>query len=339
MKMGEFDIIHHIKQNLVSTHIGLIQGIGDDCAVIRKDADHVYLVTTDALVENVHFDLSYFSFIDLGKKSLAVNLSDIAAMGGKPQFAFVSVAVPPKVTEADIFDFYTGIDQIAQEFDVVIAGGDTSRSPNYFFVSITVIGEAREGTYKLRSAAKPGDGLYVSGKLGSAAIGFAALSKRRRIDNDYMLAFKNPRPRVVLGEMLAEISDVHAMIDLSDGLLQDLSHILKASNVEAKLELAQIPREDSFEAVCKNLRIDPVETLLAGGEDYQLLFTMPDKALPELKKKMAIKTNLKVTRVGEILPYDSIERPPESVHFQNIFIQGMSGERLHLKTGGFDHFR
>ena len=134
MKMGEFEIIRRLKSELASKQVGLIHGIGDDCAVIDKDDNHVYLVSSDCLVEGVHFDLSYFSFKELGKKALAVNLSDIAAMAGQPLYVFVSIAVPPKMTENDIFDFYQGLNLLAQEHNVVVAGGDTSRSPNYFFV-------------------------------------------------------------------------------------------------------------------------------------------------------------------------------------------------------------
>lgn len=338
MKVSEFELIRSIRDDLMSTHSGMIHGIGDDCAVVKKDDKSVFLISTDSLIEDVHFNMRYFSFIDLGKKALSVNLSDIAAMGGSPLYAFVSLGIPPKITEGNIADLYHGLDQIAREYSVAIAGGDISQSPNYLFINITVVGEAKKNRYKLRSTAKPGDGIYVSGALGSAAVGLTYFKRWRLVENNYIQAIKNPRPRLFLGEILGSFSKVHAMIDLSDGLVQDLMHILHASKVGAKIESGRIPREDDFEQVCTSLRISPLETLLTGGEDYQLLFTVDDSNLEGLDKKITTKKNIRVTRIGEIQELNP-KKPSMNSFSPELFVLDEKGKEILVKKGGFDHFR
>lgn len=338
MKVSEFELIRSIHDDLMSTHSGMIQGIGDDCAVVKKDDKTVFLISTDSLIEDVHFSMRYFSFIDLGKKVLSVNLSDIAAMGGTPLYAFVSLGIPPKVSEGNITDLYQGLEQIAREYSVAIAGGDISKSPNYLFINVTVVGEAKKNKYKLRSTAKVGDGIYVSGDVGSAAVGHAYFQKWRRVENNYVQAFKNPRPRLYLAEILGSFTKVHAMIDLSDGLVQDLTHVLRSSKVAAKIDCGKIPREKDFEQACTSLRINPVETLLTGGEDYQLLFTMDDSNLEALNKKLTIKKNIRVTRIGEVVEWKP-KKHSANINFPELFIFDEKGKEIILVKGGFDHFR
>lgn len=323
---------------MATTQAGLLCGIGDDCAVIKKDDRNVLLVTTDSLVEHVHFDLRYFSFIDLGKKALSVNLSDIAAMGGTPLYAFVSLAVPPKVNETNIADFYHGMNQVASEFSVAVAGGDISQSPNYFFINVAVVGEAKKNHVKYRSGAKAGDGIYVSGVLGSAAVGLTFFNKWRRVQNPYIQAIKNPRPRLYLSRILAGLSQVHALIDISDGLVQDLSHILEASRVAARIEYDKVPRAPDFDVTCRSLRINPVDTLLAGGEDYQLLFTMEDSGWETLKKRIEPRKDIRITRIGEILPLKDQKEPGSFVH-PHLMILDAKGREITVPAGGWDHFR
>lgn len=311
----------------MSTHSDLVHGIGDDCAVIERDKDSVFLVTTDSLIEGVHFELKYTSFVDLGKKSLAVSLSDIAAMAGSPLCAFVSLGIPPKITEDQITDFYIGMEQVAQEFGLAIAGGDMSRSPTHFCVNVTVMGEAHKGTYKLRSTAQVGDGVYVSGQLGSAAVGLRLCQKKKTTQNQFLQAMKNPRPRLGLACLLADIPEVHAMIDLSDGFLQDLGHVARASEKGVRVNYDLIPRDKDFETFCAELKLDPFETLLAGGEDYELLFTMSDSGRKMLDQKLSFKKNIRVTRVGEVVAGEV-----------GVKVLDSKGAEIRLKRTGFDHF-
>lgn len=338
MTEGEFQIIAKIKESLMGTHPGLIVGIGDDCAVLKRDETRVTLITTDCLVENIHFDLKYFSFFDLGKKALAVNLSDIAAMAGEPEFAFVTVAIPPKIKDQDIADFFQGLDQMAQQHGVAVAGGDLSASPNYLFINITLVGVARHGAYKPRSAAKAGDGIYLSGPVGLAAVGFKFCQLGRVTPNIYVQAFKNPVPRVQLGKILSECAAVHALIDVSDGLVADLNHIMEESGTTCAVELDKLPRPEDFPDVCHLLRLNAQEVLLSGGEDYQLLFTMDDSKLTVLSQKLNEHKNIKITRVGEVKEGFGELKPSVLDPYPRVAVLNELGKRLNVKVRGFDHF-
>ncbi|MBF0105648.1 MAG: thiamine-phosphate kinase [Deltaproteobacteria bacterium] len=338
MKISEFDLIQSIKGQLATAHPALLQGIGDDCAVVKKDSKNVFLISTDCLIENVHFDLKHFSFIDLGKKAIAVNLSDIAAMGGKPLYAFICLGIPPKINQTAISDFYAGVDHVSAEFGLSIAGGDMSRSPNYLFIGITVVGETPRANVKLRSAAKDGDGIYVTGTIGTAAVGLNYLKRKRPAENQYIKAIKNPRPRIAVASALAGFAGVHAMIDVSDGLLQDLHHVMKASNTQALVEVDKIPRESDFETACKTLRLDPLETLLTGGEDYQLLFTMDDKTMDALSDVLKLNRGFKITRIGEVREAAKQQLSLKLDPYPLIRVNDATGREIFVKKGGYDHF-
>lgn len=329
MELSEAELIARLRRDLSAAPPEVLCGIGDDCAVIRKDAASVFLVTTDCLVEGVHFEFDYFSFLELGKKTMAVNLSDIAAMAGEPRYAVVSIAIPERLSVGDIADFYTGMEQAASEFGTAIVGGDTSRSVKHFFVNVTLIGTAQEGRYKLRSGAKVGDGIYVSGHLGSAAVGLRLLERGKSGGVSYVQAHKNPRPRVVLGRILAETPEVHAAIDLSDGLLMDLGRVLDASEVAAELQYEAIPHEGDFDIACRSVRLAPEQTLLTGGEDYQLLFTMDDAAFATFSKACAAK-RVSVTRIGRIVAADAGPKIKVFRGGANMDVSSLSG---------FDHFK
>lgn len=330
MKISEFEFIKQVKKNLATLPKDFICGIGEDCAVVKKDNDSVFLISTDCLIEKIHFDFKYFSFFELGKKALSVNLSDIAAMAGKPLYVFVTLGIPGHYHENLLYDFYAGLEQVSQEFGAAIIGGDTSLSRQDFFVSLTVIGVAKNDEYKLRSMARPGDGIYVSGPLGSAALGLKLLQKNKATAvSKFVQAHKNPRPRLYLSEILATQKEVHAVIDLSDGLLQDLQHILESSKVSAKILLETLPYDTDFISTCEKVKCDPEELLLAGGEDYQLLFTMDDHALASLQEKLNRK-KIPIFRIGEIVSTD--EKSPQLQVFKE-------DRLLSLKDYGFDHFK
>jgi thiamine-monophosphate kinase len=190
-----------------------------------------------------------------------------------------------------------------------------------------VIGDAKKDEYKLRSQAKVGDGIYVSGVVGAAAVGFAYLQKKKMVGNHFIQAFKNPRPRLQLAKILSEISEVHAVIDLSDGLLQDLGHVAKLSEVGAKINLRDVPKAPDFEKACQELKLNPVETLLSGGEDYQLLFTMSARGASILDQKLSHLKNLRITRIGDSVGKDHSVKVFDDAH-----------QEIKLKKPGFDHF-
>lgn len=331
MNISEFELIRKIKDEISMSRSDVICGIGDDCAVVKKDDTHAFLLSTDCLVESVHFDFKYFSFIDLGKKALNVGLSDIAAMGGEPLYAFVTLGIPAKTSEQDVLSFYTGLDHAARAHGVIIAGGDVSRSRDSFFVSLTVVGQIPYDQVKPRSTAKPGDHVYVSGTLGTSALGLVLLRKGRRGENIYIQAHKNPIPRIKLGRVLAGIPEVHAMIDVSDGLVQDLGHVALASGVAAKIEFRNVPRQKDFEVLCREFKADPVKILLAGGEDYELLFTMSEAGSSRLAEALEQMRGIGVTRIGEIVSAGSEGR-------SDVTVQDEEGGLVNIGQGGFDHF-
>lgn len=344
-RYSEFDLISLISKKFSKSANGLLTGIGDDCAVIRKDRDSVYLVTTDALVEGVHFTCNNFSYEDIGHKALAVNLSDIAAMGGIPKFYFVSLGLPRDFSKTSVKKIYQGMTCLTKSFNATLAGGNVSRSVKGLWLSITVIGEAKKNQCKLRSGARVGDGIYVSGKIGNAALGLyvgAALrgrpfSKNARpshlrlsssLDFPFLRSQRRPEPRIKLGQLLAKEKSVHAMIDVSDGLIQDLGHICDASTVNAIIHYDAIPRVKNFTKICDEMGTDEREILLAGGEDYELLFTMAE-CDAERVSKLASKIGEKITRLGCVEKRVSKKKA--------ITVCDVSGNEILIKKMGFDH--
>jgi thiamine-monophosphate kinase len=278
--MGEFEFIERVRRSFGAIGDSGIVGIGDDCAVIPLSNDKALVVTTDMLVEGVHFLRHATSARELGAKSLAVNLSDIAAMGARPVASFLSIALPPEchagseesgdargASWAD--EFMDGYHQLSECHNVALAGGDTSASLGAIAINVTVVGRAPMSHLKYRSGALPGDIIAVAGPLGESAAGLRDILSGR-LDTPLAHIHRNPVPQVDEGQWLGSRSEVHAMIDLSDGLASDLLHIIGMSSarkpLRAEVELTAIPT--------------PVSTELAatGGEDYKLLLTAaPDR--------------------------------------------------------------
>ncbi|MDO8643976.1 MAG: thiamine-phosphate kinase [bacterium] len=279
---GEFQLIDTLTQKWPHHQNNLRQGVGDDCAVVRigrKD----WLITTDMLVESIHFQKKWTSAYLLGRKILSVNLSDIAAMGGTPRYAVIAAAFPQKTKLTFLKDLYRGLHAVAREHNVLLVGGDTNRSPQKMVFNITVFGEVMRGAPLLRSRAKIGDDIYITGPLGRSALGLKMLQKGKRLKKEYIQIHLNPQPKVQIGLQLSR-QKINALIDLSDGLLSDLSHILKASGVGADLFWEKIPKPTGLLSLCQRLKISPEQTVLAGGEDYELLFTAPSRDRSRFKK-------------------------------------------------------
>jgi thiamine-monophosphate kinase len=333
-KRGEFDFIKRIRQqelkrldkrqhsslnthhsSLLPHHSTLLQGIGDDAAVLRPRAGFDTVITTDLLVEGIDFEPERFQIPprDIGHKALAVSLSDVAAMGARPRFCLLSVGLPAARWQSRFLEeFYRGIRALARRHDVAIIGGDTSRTPERVVVDLIVLGEVRRGRAVMRSGARAGDQIFVTGALGGAAAGLLILESNAvqnpparlrqssaRLTNSERRLIKRqvkPEPRVEWGALLGERRLATALIDISDGLSSDLAHLCRESGVGAIVDATLLPVEPSL----KSANIDDADALalaLDGGEDFELLFTVSPRNVARLPTEVC---GVCVTRIGEI---------------------------------------
>lgn len=312
----------------------ILQGIGDDCAVIERNADFVDLISTDCLVEGVHFSFDYFSPYDLGFKSLAVNLSDIAAMCGNPLCAFVSLAIPKYTPDADVDEFYRGFQDLASRYKVELAGGDTSRSLSGWFVNVTIMGETRRDQCKYRSGAKSGDVIAVVGELGWSALGLVQLQKDRFSRSQFAHRHKHPVVQLEAGLVLRGITGVHAVIDVSDGVIQDLSHVARASHVQAQLEWSLIPQNDEFLDAANILSLQTPELMLTGGEDYALLVCLEQSCFANVQNELS-KQKIIISKIGNVKCLDDKASDGDS---DAVTVVDAKDEVMKLKNRGHDHF-
>jgi thiamine-monophosphate kinase len=306
MTISERQLIAKIRSQAKIDKDRLVYGIGDDCAVYNlseNSADCKYgIITTDALVESVHFDLSWHPAKFLGRKSLSVNLSDIAAMGGRPLFALLTIALPSDAGSDLMDDFMIGFNEVLAEHGVLLIGGDTVKS-SVFMISVTVLGEVEKNQVVYRSGAKDGDLIWVSGVLGQAAAGLEICRRGIEISEIGTPLVKNhlnPTPRTGLGQLLAERKLATAMMDISDGVATDLAHICKESSVRAEIVSKLVPISNETKEAAVQLGCSAIDWALKGGEDYELLFTSSADhrdTLPELIKN---KTGLSVSCIGAV---------------------------------------
>jgi len=299
--LGEFGLIHHLSSRLKFRASDSILGIGDDCAVYPVKSGMKEVISTDALVEDIHFKLSTTTPEALGRKALSVSLSDIAAMGGTPKRVLVTLGLPKKISVSFLDKLYSGFNEICNQFKVELAGGDTVSSPKCFFINVAVIGEAKR--VFTRKGAKPGDLIFVTGTLGDSSLGLQLLSKKKSARKDHKFLIKrhlDPTARVQEAGILARSKlNITSMIDISDGLVQDLYHICKASKVGARIYQDRLPQSPEFARTCSKNLIPPLPLLLNGGEDYELLFTLPPDGVKNLNRQF-LKAKVLVTQVGEI---------------------------------------
>lgn len=306
-QLGEFGLINHLTKGFDIKHSSTLKGIGDDAAVLDfKNKKTV--VSTDLLIEGVHFDLSYMPLKHLGYKAVVVNLSDIAAMNAKPTQITVSIAVSNRFPLEAMEELFGGIALAAKVYNIDVIGGDTTSSQKGLIISITAIGEANEDEIVYRNNAKENDLLVVSGDLGSAYMGLQVLEREKQVfqvnpnnqpDLDaytYLIERQlKPEARTDIKELLEKLEvKPTAMIDISDGLSSELLHICKQSNVGCNLFEEKIPVDPQFIDVCEEFNIDSTTIALNGGEDYELLFTIP---LEDFDK---IKANPNFTVIGHI---------------------------------------
>lgn len=303
-EIGESDLIQRIAAKYRSTHESVILGIGDDAAALKVPSPNVLLTTCDLLVEGVHFDLRFTDSYHLGRKALAVNLSDIAAMGGTARYFLVSLALPSHLSVAFVDDLYRGMMALADQFHIHLVGGDTNASPSSLMIAITVLGEAHPHHLLRRSGAEAGDSIFVTGTIGDAALGLLTLQSdplpaAPPAINGLTSRQLSPLPRLREGKMLADNHLASAMIDISDGLLIDLNRILTASRKGATVFLSHLPRSEDFQRNRRHPEKTKIDCALGGGEDYELLFTVHPGREEELLR-LATAAEVPVTKIGEV---------------------------------------
>lgn len=286
MDIGEFDLIEQIKARF-PVPAG-VMGIGDDCAALPQREGRETLVTTDMLMEGVHFLMEDASAYDLGWKSAAVNISDIAGMGGRPEGSFLSFALPKSLSAEWLNEFFDGYQDCSERFGCPLLGGDTTSSLDRLCINVAVLGSCETGKSRKRSDARPGDIICTTGPIGDSGTGLKVILggiARGSVEQELVRRHYRPVPRVEAGLELAATEGVHAMMDISDGVGSDLRHILKASGVGAQVDTRALPMSDGMLQVCKANGWDPVHIALDGGEDYELLFTAAQEALDSLSFK------------------------------------------------------
>ncbi len=330
-ELGEFAFIDRITPGCeVGDLSHVVRGIGDDAAVV-KGPTGLMVITTDMLLERVHFTRETISDRQLGYKSLAVNLSDIAAMGATPRDAFLSIAVPPSISVEELDDFYAGMKELASAAHVNLLGGDTTGSMDDLCINVVVIGSAPAEQILYRSGARVGDRIVVTGTLGDSAAGLEVLLGRARTSEDLAepLVAAHCCPDLYLEEarILAASGAVGAAIDLSDGLASDLNHVCRASGVGAVVDVESLPLSTPFKRLCQETGLDPVRLALGGGEDYRLMVTVEPARLNELRSMVADATGRELFDIGEIVPGSSIQ------------LRHSDGFTGPLDVAGWDHFK
>ncbi|MCA9498292.1 MAG: thiamine-phosphate kinase [Nitrospira sp.] len=307
-EIGEFQLIRALTHGFSPPDARTLIGMGDDAAILAHPSSTHLVVSTDLLVENVHFSKKTSSFFDLGYKAAVANLSDIAAMGATPTFILVAVALPSYVRYGDWKDLYRGLSIPCKAHGVQLVGGDTSGSPSSFFVAITILGQVEPGRALTRGGAHEGDIIYVSGSVGNSAAGLAYLkhkTSREKISNlrqpmkFLVRRHLQPTPRLTLGRLLSSRRLASAALDLSDGLSGDIEHLCQQSRVGALIQAASLPMTPHLIEYASQVRVDPLPWALHGGEEYELLFTVPPKKQHRLK--MALKQlRISATAIGVI---------------------------------------
>lgn len=332
MELTEIELVRAIRKVLSGQGPGVVVGVGDDAAVVDP-RPHPGVLTTDMLVEGVHFEIGATSPHDLGHKAVTVNVSDIAAMGGSPRFGLVSLAVGPRLEASWVMELYGGMRQAADDYGMTLVGGDTSRSEQAM-VSVAVVGEVGAGREVRRSGARPGDVLVVTGSLGGSAGGlWVARAQHDRqteaLSSEWGRALvalhERPIARVGEGQTLAA-AGATSMIDLSDGLALDLGRICDESGCGARLRLDAIPLAPGLEDLQRLDGVEPLDLALHGGEDYELLATLPREAVEPARESLRERFRVDLTEIGEM------------TSARELVAVGDDGSEDALEPKGWDHF-
>lgn len=332
--LGEFGLIERLTQPFQLRQRSSLKGVGDDAAVINNGA-HCTLVSTDMLVEGIHFDLAYTPLKHLGYKAIVVNLSDIYAMNAHPKQVLVSIAISSKYSVEALEELYAGIKAACDRYDVDLVGGDTTSSPRGMVISITAIGEGRKERIAYRNGAHPGDLICITGDLGAAYLGLQILEREKRIWQEnpdvqpdlegqaYLIGRQlKPEARRDMIEAFEKNNLVPtAMIDISDGLASEIFHLCKQSGTGALIEESGVPIHPEAQLMAVRFRLDPITCALSGGEDYELLFTIQPKDVDKVRFLPDIYI------AGEMLPPDA-----------GIKLSTKGGKLHDLKAQGWRHF-
>jgi thiamine-monophosphate kinase len=331
---SEFDFINRIREQAAKRNpADLILGIGDDAAILRERSGRETLLSVDLLVEEVDFKLAYAISRWLGHKSLAVSLSDIAAMGGTPRFSLLTLGIPQPDRISHTFweEFFAGYFALADEHGLTLIGGDISSTPGPLTIDSFVIGDCPAGQALRRSGARAGDSVFVTGCLGASTAGLKLLLQGARPDEnersllqDALRAHLKPEPRVAFGREIVGLA--HAVIDVSDGLAQDLSHICRESGVDAIIDFDSVPVAEEVSLITRD-RESAFDLAVSGGEDFELLFTASNSVKAQLIEA-AENCHVKLTRIGEI-----IEKSGNPLSLRK------NGDVKPLLVHGYDHFR
>ena len=323
-QIGEFGLIDLIKKRIFSKDKRVIVNIGDDAAVIESSPNRLLIFTSDTLVEKIHFNLNYFTFEEIGWKAMTANLSDIAAMGGLPKYALVTVGLPKSMRIEDVLSIYKGMSKIAWKYNCKIVGGDTTLVPKDLFISIALLGEVENELLTTRGGAKKGDLICVTGELGEAQAGLEYLKKHGRQKLPLVRKHLQPYPRIDEARILVTNLKINSMIDISDGLSSELFHLAEESRLGAVIYEEQIPISTKCVKLAALLNRSPLSYALSSGEEYELLFTINKK---EQQKIDRIRKTVNFKVIGEM-----VNRREGVKLFQK------SGRIKNLSETGFVHF-
>ena len=328
--IGEFGFIEGFAHKFDHLISGDDMGIGDDCAILSVSEAENHVITTDLLIEDVHFLKNKISPQELGYKSLAVNLSDIAAMGAQPLYSFLSIGIPKETDIEYLNGFMEGYHQLSSKYNTPLMGGDTTKSMDKLVVNVAVVGRVEKPKTKMRSMAQNGDVICVSGFLGDSAGGLKILLDRLELNEQNMQLVRRhhlPEPMIKEAVWLANHNEVHAMMDISDGISSDLKHILKASGQSASIDIEQLPVSPLLNEVGKKHGWNSYGLASSGGEDYELLFTVKESRFEKINDGFKAKFGKPLYPIGYIT-----EGKPEIRWSKN-------GKPVDSEGSGFDHFK
>lgn len=331
-EMGEFGLIRSIQKNKEPEQ-PLILGIGDDCAVLPLDEQYYQLMSCDLLMENVHFIRGKISAYELGYKSVAVNLSDIAAMGGIPQYILLSIALPKDYTVEEWQEFYRGVTDICQKYHVDLIGGDTTGADGAMAINVTVVGKVEKENLHLRSHAVPGDVIFVTGPLGGSRGGlelilsdYDGIPKEDRAKLMQCHCMPEPCVEEIRALNLIAGKHLHGLNDISDGLFSEVAEIAEASGVKCLLDLQAVPVEKACIAPAAQAKADPLDWACTGGEDYQLVGTLAGEQAEAIAEEYNRTTGKPLFFVGTVSQGEGVYR------------QGKNGEIEKIVSKGYNHF-
>ena len=325
-ELGERRLLGRIQARLPKPGPNVVVGVGDDAAVVAANRNARVVLTTDALVEGVHFERAFSTFSDIGHKALAVNLSDLAAMGAMPRWALLSLALPDSTQVEEVENLIDGLAGLAALQVVAIVGGNLTRSPGPIVVDVTAVGTVHPRRVLMRGGGRAGDVLYVSGTIGGAAAGLEMLrTGPQGRDSECVARYRRPEPRVRLGRAIAQARAARAAMDLSDGLADAVQQVALASGCGAEIDASALPIDEGARSWWESQGVDPVARAIAGGDDYELLFAVPPRWQGRLRHAKRRAADPPLTRIGVL------------TRTRNEYVVVREGRRERL-PGGFEHW-